>query len=205
MFAEKSMFAEKYGPWALVLGGSEGVGAAFARKLAEHDLNLVLVARKPEPLAESAARARASGVAVRTASADLSRPLQALGEIRRITDDLEIGLMIYMAGANLGRGNFVDLPLELVRKVVDVNVAGQMEFTHHYGGLMKARGRGGIVLVGSLAGYVGSPQIAHYSAAKAFSRIFRRGRMVRASPVRGRPGASEPEFHCHAGDGSSRL
>ena len=42
------MFKEKYGPWALLVGGSEGVGAAMARKLAERGLNLVLVARKPE-------------------------------------------------------------------------------------------------------------------------------------------------------------
>jgi len=130
------------------------------------------VARKPGPLAEVAGQARDLGAEVRTLSADLSRPIEALEEIRRVTDDLEIGLMVYMAGANLGRGDFVDLPLELVRKVIDMNVAGQVEFTHHYGGLMKARRRGGIVLVGSLAGYVGSPQIAHYSAAKAFSRIF---------------------------------
>jgi short-subunit dehydrogenase len=166
------MFGEKYGPWALILGGSEGVGAAFARKLAQRGLNLMLVARKPEPLAEVAAQARALGVEVRTLSADVARPPETLTEIRRVTDDLAVGLMVYVAGANLGRGNFVNLPLDLVRKVVEMNVIGQMEFTHHYGALMQARGRGGIVLVGSLAGYVGSPQIAAYSAAKAFSRIF---------------------------------
>jgi uncharacterized protein len=77
-----------------------------------------------------------------------------------------------MAGANLTRGVFPDVDLELARKVVAMNVDGQMEFTHHYAGLMKARGKGGVVLVGSLAGNVGTPMIAHYSAAKAFSRIF---------------------------------
>ncbi len=165
-------FKKKYGPWALVVGGSEGIGSAFARKLAERGLNLVLVARKPEPLEESAAAIRKLGVEVRTLSADISRPREALAAIRTITDRLEVGFLLYMAGANLTRGVFPDIDLELARKVVAMNVDGQMEFTHHYAGLMKARGRGGVVLVGSLAGNVGSPMIAHYSASKAFSRIF---------------------------------
>jgi short-subunit dehydrogenase len=165
-------FKDKYGPWALVVGGSEGIGAAFARKLAERGLNLVLIARKPGPLEETAARIRTLGVEVRTLSADISQPRAALARIREITDGLEIGFLLYMAGANLTRGIFPDVDLELARKVVAMNVDGQMEFTHHYAGLMKARGRGGVVLVGSLAGNVGSPMIAHYSASKAFSRIF---------------------------------
>jgi short-subunit dehydrogenase len=165
-------FLTQYGPWALVIGGSEGIGASFARKLAERGLNLVLVARKPEPLEETAAHIRTLGVEVRTLSTDVSRPREALAQIRRLTDPLEIGFLLYMAGANLTRGVFPDVDLELARKVVAMNVDGQMEFTHHYAGCMKARGKGGVVLVGSLAGNVGTPMIAHYSAAKAFSRIF---------------------------------
>ena len=165
-------FKEKYGPWALVIGGSEGIGSAFARKLAERGLNLVIVARKPGPLEETAAHIRTLGVEVRTLSVDISEPRVALKEIRKITDPLEIGFLLYMAGANLTRGVFPDVDIELARKVVAMNVDGQMEFTHHYAGLMKARGKGGVVLVGSLAGNVGTPMIAHYSAAKAFSRIF---------------------------------
>ena len=165
-------FLKKYGPWALVIGGSEGIGAAFARKLAERGLNLVLVARKAEPLEETAALIRKLGVQVLTLSADVSKPREALAAVRRLTDPLEIGFTLYMAGANLTRGVFPDIDIELARKVVAMNVDGQMEFTHHYAGLMKARGKGGVVLVGSLAGNVGSPMIAHYSASKAFSRIF---------------------------------
>ncbi len=166
------MFKEKYGPWAVIVGGSEGVGSAFARKLAERGLNLLLIARKPEPLKETAAQVRTLGVEVRMLLADVSQPREALEQVRAITDGLDVGFLLYMAGANLCRGVFPDTPIELVRKVVAMNVDGQIEFTHHFGGRMKARGRGGIVLVGSLAGYIGSPMIAHYSGAKAFSRIF---------------------------------
>ena len=63
-----------YGPWAVIAGGSEGVGASFARQLAEAGLNLVLIARKPEPLEEVAAQVRAHGVEVRTLQQDLLAP-----------------------------------------------------------------------------------------------------------------------------------
>ena len=108
-------FLTKYGPWALVIGGSEGIGSAFARKLAERGLNLVLVARKPGPLEETAAQIGELGVQVKTLSADISQPREALAEIRRLTDPLEIGFLLYMAGANLTRGVFPDVDLELAR------------------------------------------------------------------------------------------
>jgi len=41
---------ERYGPWAVIAGGSEGVGVSFARALATEGVNLVLLARKPGPL-----------------------------------------------------------------------------------------------------------------------------------------------------------
>ena len=163
---------DRYGPWALVVGGSEGIGAHVCDELAGEGVNLIVMARKPGPLGEVAERCRAAGVEVRTVIADVSQPEAALEGARRESDGVEVGLLVYMAGANLGRGVFPDLPLERVRKVVAMNVDGQILFTHHYSGLMKERGRGGIVLVGSIASYVGVPLISQYSAAKAFSRIF---------------------------------
>jgi short-subunit dehydrogenase len=161
----------KYGPWALVVGGSEGVGAAFARKLAADDFKLVLLARKPGPLEELATELRAKGAEVRTLSADLSRP-DVLEQTRAVTDDIEIGLLIYNAGANNTRGKFVELPKEVTQSVISITVLGQANFSRHYGGLMCKRGRGGIILGGSLSGYMGSPTLAAYTASKAFSRIF---------------------------------
>lgn len=156
------MDLDKYGPWALIVGGSEGVGAAFARDLAVAGFALVLVARKPGPLEELAAELGGGGTEVRTLSADLSRP-DAIDRVRAVTDDIEVGLLIYNAGANSVRGDFVEL---------DPEVLGQTEFAHHYGALMCRRGRGGIILCGSTASYMGSPTLATYNASKAFSRIF---------------------------------
>ncbi|HEX9040570.1 MAG TPA: SDR family NAD(P)-dependent oxidoreductase [Trebonia sp.] len=49
-------FARSYGPWAVVAGGSEGIGAAFAAEIARRGVHQVLVARRPEPLEQTAAR-----------------------------------------------------------------------------------------------------------------------------------------------------
>lgn len=165
---------EKYGPWAVVAGGSEGVGAAFAHQLAEAGINLVLIARKPEPLAETAAAVEARGMEVRTVQADLLDP-EALSAIREVTDGLEVGLLIFNAGANSYGHEFVTGDLSKVRGVIELNITAQLALTHHFGALMAARGRGGILLVGSLAGYLGQAEISVYSAVKAFSRVFAEG------------------------------
>lgn len=165
------MDLQKYGPWALVVGGSEGVGAAFARKLAAAGFKLVLVARKPAPLEALAAELRAGGAEVHAVSADLMKP-EALDRVRAVTDALEIGLLVYNAGANNTRGLFVELPEEVTDGIIALNVLGQVKFARHFGALMCQRKRGGMILTGSLGGYLGSPTLAAYTASKAFSRIF---------------------------------
>lgn len=172
----------KYGPWALIVGGSEGVGAAFARKLAADGFKIVLVARKVPPLEQLAAELATGGTEVRTASVDLSR-LDAIDAVRRVTDDIEVGLLVYNAGANDTRGNFVELDPEVYRSVIGVTVIGQSEFAHHYGGRMRERGRGGIILAGSLSGYMGAATLAAYTGAKAFSRIFTESLWAECAPM----------------------
>jgi short-subunit dehydrogenase len=176
------MNLERYRPWALIVGGSEGIGASFARKLAALKFNIVIVARKPGPLEEVANEARKFGVAVRTVSADLSKP-DALLKVRASTDDIDIGFLIYNAGANNTRGNFVELDPEVYRSVIAITVTGQAEFVRHYGALMQGRGRGGIVLAGSASNFLGSPTLATYTGAKAFSRIFSEALWAECKPM----------------------
>jgi short-subunit dehydrogenase len=161
----------KYGPWALIIGGNEGVGAAFARKLAAQGFKLVLTARKLEPMQLLAEELAAGGTEVRIISADLT-DANVLDTVRSVTDDIEVGLLVYVAGANKIRGNFFELEPEVYRNVMAINVTGQSEFARHYGGLMRVRERGGMILTGSMAGYMGSPSLAAYCASKAFSRVF---------------------------------
>ncbi|WP_127782766.1 SDR family NAD(P)-dependent oxidoreductase [Rhodococcus sp. X156] len=166
--------AAKYGPWAVIAGGSEGVGSSFAEQLAAAGINLVLLARKPGPLEETAEKVRALGVEVRTLSVDLIAP-GAVEQIRAVTDPLEVGLFIFNAGANTYANEFVTADLTKVQEVIDLNITRQLELSQHFGALMKERGRGGIILLGSMAGYLGTEMIGIYAAAKAFSRVFAEG------------------------------
>jgi short-subunit dehydrogenase len=171
----------QYGPWALIAGGSEGVGAAFAHRLAAAGLHLVLVARSEGPLQATAEAVRRHGGEVETVAADLLAP-DALARLRAVTDGKEVGLLVYNAGANTYGHDVVTGDLGQLRAVLDLNVTRQLELTHHYGARMRERGRGGILLVGSLAGYVGVPELAVYAAAKAFARVFAEGLWLELRP-----------------------
>lgn len=161
----------RYGPWAVIAGGSEGVGAAFARQLAQAGINLVLIARKPEPLAETAQACSALGAEVRTLALDLTKR-QSIDEIIGATEDLDVGLFIYNAGANSYGSTFLDGDLAGFQTVLDLNVNSQLALVHHYGRKMRDAGRGGILLVGSMSGYLGQYQQSIYGGVKAFGRIF---------------------------------
>ena len=164
----------KYGPWALIAGGSEGVGAEFAVLLAEAGLNLVLVARSAGALEKTADACRVYGAETRTVQADLSDPA-ACSDIANATGDLDIGLLILVAGANTHSREFLDGHLAEFRRVIDLNVSTPLALVHHFGQAMRSRRRGGIVVLGSLSGYLGSARHTVYGGVKAFSRIFAEG------------------------------
>lgn len=163
-----------YGPWALVVGGSEGVGAEFAEQLAAAGVDLILVARKEGPLEDTARRCREHGRDVRIVSADLTNPAD-VDRVLEATDDLDVGLLVCNAGANSYGADFVDGDLAEFMKVLTLNVTVPMALAHHYGARMKKRGSGGIITIGSLSGYLGSSQHTVYGGAKAFVRIFSEG------------------------------
>jgi uncharacterized protein len=161
----------KYGSWAVVAGGSEGVGAEFARQLATAGINLVLIARKPGPLAETADSCRAFGVEVRTLAVDLVSA-DAVDQIADATSDIEVGLLIYNAGANTCSEAFLDGQLSDFARVIDLNIGTMLALVQHFGRPMRERRRGGILMVGSMAGYLGSVRHTVYGGVKAFGRVF---------------------------------
>ena len=171
----------RYGKWAVIAGGSEGVGAAFADELGRAGFDLLLIARKPGPLEDTAAAVRRHGVEVRTLALDLLDD-DAVEKIRTATADLEVGLFIFNAGANSYGHEFVTGDLDGFRGVIDLNVHRQVELAHLFGARMKDMGRGGIMLLGSLAGYMGSEHQSIYAASKAFSRVFAESLWLELAP-----------------------
>jgi short-subunit dehydrogenase len=172
-----SPLADRYGPWAVIAGGSEGVGSEFAALLARAGINLVLLARKPEPLRETEIRCRELGVEVRTAIVDLTSPTM-IDDIDAAVAGLDVGLLIVNAGANSYHHEVAGADLAGLQSVVDLNVTAPLALAHRFAGPLADRGRGGIIIVGSMSGFTGSAGLSVYAGAKAFSRIFTEGLWV---------------------------
>ncbi len=165
-------FADRYGPWALVAGASEGTGREFARQIAANGVSCILVARRAEPLAALAKEIHAeSGVECVTASVDLAAP-DALDRIVAAVGEREVGLFVSNAGADPNGSRFLEKDAAVWLELVQRNVVTTVRCCHHFGGLMKKRGRGGLLLVNSGACYGGGSFMAVYSASKAFELCF---------------------------------
>jgi short-subunit dehydrogenase len=165
-------FAERYGPWAVVAGASEGTGRAFARKIASNGVPSILIARREEPLAALAEEIRAeSGLVCATAAIDLTSP-DASDRIVAAVGDREVGLFVCNAGADTNGSRFLDRDLDVWLNHVRLNVITTMSCCYHFGRQMRARRKGGLLLVNSGACYGGASFMAAYSASKAFALNF---------------------------------
>ena len=175
-------FAQKYGRWAVIAGASEGVGASLADQLAERGLDLVLIARNQALLAEVATRVRERhGVEVRPVVLDLTVP-DISQRVAEATDGLDVGLVIYNAGAANRTVEFLDDSFEDSLRQIQLACIGPVALARHFAPAMRERGRGGIVLVGSLACLSGASLLAVYSAVKAFNVNFAEGLWAELRP-----------------------
>ncbi|GBG37769.1 SDR family NAD(P)-dependent oxidoreductase [Mycobacterium montefiorense] len=142
-------FATKYGPWAVVAGASDGLGAAFATGLAERGVNVVLLARRQAVLDQVAAQIESQTSAqTRTLAIDLAKP-DAANAIAEATGDLEIGFLVYCAGADPTYQHFLDNSIEAAEAMVHRNCMVPMQLCHHY-----------------------APAMVAYGASKAFDMVF---------------------------------
>lgn len=163
-------YVTRYGRWAVIAGASEGLGAAFAVQLAERGMQLLLLARRAEVLAELAQSIEKDhGVEVRCLPMDLADPALP-GKLAAATADIEVGVLVYNAAVSQ-MGRFVTMEEDALERMVRVNVRGPLTFLHTLLPPMHERGRGAMVLMSSLAGMQGSPGIAAYAATKAFNTV----------------------------------
>jgi short-subunit dehydrogenase len=164
-------FADRYGPWALVAGASEGVGEAYAHAMAERGLNVILLSRRQAALDEVAAAIRQKwSVEALALAVDLTES-DAMSRIVDTTADLEIGMLMYCAGADPNFQPFLDKPVDVAVGLVQRNCIVPLQLCHRIAGDMVSRGQGGIVLVSSGAGLVGARNMVAYSASKAFDMV----------------------------------
>lgn len=155
--------------WALVTGASSGLGVAFARSLAARQINLVLTARRAEPMERLATElAQRHGVEVIVETADLGAPGSA-AKLQHLMDERGIAPDVLINNAGFGlNGPFLEHDPERLRMMLQLDILSLTELTQLFGQRMAARGHGHILLVASLASYQPSPLFASYAAAKAY-------------------------------------
>lgn len=167
-------FQNRYGPWALVTGAGNGLGAEFARQLAQQGLNVVLVDLDAAGLDTIAAELQVcTGVETRTVQLDLAHAA-FMTQLVPVIQGLDIGLVINNAGIS-DLGLFTERPLQTQLSVVDVNVRAPLVLAHHFAPHLMQRGKGGLLFVSSLSALQGTAYVANYAATKSWNLIFAEG------------------------------
>lgn len=167
------------GPWALVTGASDGIGAATARELAAHGFNLLLSARRKPRLEELAQDLQAAhGTEVKLLSADLSQ-VSGVTELLQWVASPEgcngtPGVAVLAAGFG-STGELKDRPIETEVDMLRVNCEAVLRMSHALCRDMESSGSGQLVLFGSLVGFQGNAMTANYSATKAYVQTLAEG------------------------------
>ena len=167
------MYLDKYkleGRVAVVTGGGRAIGLACVQALAEAGARVVIADHDPAIAAEGQAEMRKEGHSVEVAEMDVTKPAQVTEVAADLAKRLG-GVDILVNNAGIARS---DTPAEKVAdehwlNVLDVNLNGVFWCCRAFGGQMLARGKGAIVNVGSMSGFiVNRPQPqSYYNASKA--------------------------------------
>jgi uncharacterized protein len=171
-------FATKYGPWAIVVGASDGVGALFAERIASEGVNVVLVARRQHMLDQVAEGIRGrTDAQTRTLPVDLT-DADASETIIDAAADIDIGMLVYCAGGDPNYQPFLANPVSAAESLLQRNCLVLMRLCHHFARPMVERGRGGIVNFTSGAALAGGRNMVAYGGTKAFDMVFTEGLWV---------------------------
>lgn len=167
-------FAGKYGPWAIVVGASAGLGASFAEGCARRGLNVALVARRTEPLEAMAADiAERHSVETRALPGDAAQP-DFTETLAAATAGLDLGLLIYNC-AGEHSGPFLEMAAADFQDNIRINCLTPTLIAQTFGRRLVVRGRGGLVFVTSKSALRGWPGWVSYSASKAYEMLLGEG------------------------------
>lgn len=165
---------EKYGPWALITGASDGIGQAIARRAAADGLSVILAARGEDKLRALATELEQNrGVETHVVPVDLSQPTGVRALIEAV-GQRDVGLAVLAAGFGTN-GPLADSSMSDELEMIGVNVTAVAQLSQVFAHLLTARKRGGIVLFGSVLGWQGVPGQANYAATKAYVQSLAEG------------------------------
>jgi short-subunit dehydrogenase len=187
-------------PLAVVTGASTGIGYELARCCARNGFDL-LIAADELAIFNAADDCHALGATVQAIEADLST-VEGVDELYGAANGRPIDALLANAGRGLGKA-FLDQSWDDIRRVIDTNVTGTVYLLHKVGQEMRARGRGRILITGSIAGFMPGTFQAVYNGTKALldSLSFALRAELKESGVTVTclmPGATETEFFARA-------
>jgi short-subunit dehydrogenase len=157
----------------LITGASSGIGLELAKCFAADKANLILVARNVPALESLATELRREHqIEVEVIGADLAQPESPQAVFEEVQGrGRAVDVLVNNAGFGL-HGDFTELPLARQLEIIQVNVSALVALTGLFVPAMVQRRRGGILNVGSVAGFVPGPHMAVYYASKAFVQSF---------------------------------
>lgn len=159
---------DKYGEWGFVAGSSVGMGGAFADRLAKEGMNVVVTGRHADSVEAKQRQLESDfGVQTRGLVIDMGDD-DMLDRVKEVTDDLEIGVLVYNAGL-ASMDSFVNRDFDYEMHRIDVNVRGPLLLSMLFSRGMAQRKRGAIILLSSTTAVAGTPYVQTYSATKAYN------------------------------------
>ncbi|MBK8933238.1 MAG: SDR family oxidoreductase [Chloroflexi bacterium] len=186
--------------YALITGASSGIGAAYARRLAQEGYSLVLVARREDRLAALAAELmRDYTITAEALPADLSQAADIARVEQRIAK-LDLSILVNNAGFGTNKGSLLASDLNEQLDMLNLHVMATMRLCRAALPGMIARERGAMINVSSISAFFPSPGDINYPASKAYMNTFsqalqaevaRHGIRVQALC----PGFTHTEFH----------
>jgi short-subunit dehydrogenase len=155
--------------FAIVTGASSGIGFELAKCCAEEGFDLLIAADEPA-IQDAAAQLRMSGVSVDAVMADLAT-IQGVDQLLAARNGRPVDALLANAGVGLGHA-FLEQNSDDIRHVVDTNITGTLYLIHEVGREMRDRGKGRILITGSIAGFMPGTYQAVYNGTKAFLDSF---------------------------------
>jgi hypothetical protein len=171
----KVTFDSNY-PYALVAGGSKGIGYAIAEALAKRKFNLVLIARHLGPLQEAKRKLESRyKVNVEILVKDLAYDSTSHQIAQWCTErDLPLKMLCNVAGLG-GANDYLNLPLDSLRYMVNLNIESTLSLTLLLLPLLEKNSPSYVLNVASMAGFAPIPEKNMYSATKSAVIFFSYG------------------------------
>jgi short-subunit dehydrogenase len=194
------------GQWALITGASSGIGECFAYQLAERGLHVILLGRDEESLKRVAGTIKERyAVQLETVRCDLTRELE---KGISVMQEFDIDLLVNNAGLGV-YGKFLERDPSRYREMIALNIAALSELAFRAGRRMVEKRNGGVINIGSVAGFFPLPNFAVYAATKAYVynfslALWAEWRTHNVHVLYVAPGSTETKFFERSRDGLQR-